>query len=371
VPSSKNYVVIALALTTLGGAGLAWTQYRELVELRAAAMNADERGEWQKRAGDLEKLNRQLQDELAALRAGQATDGDDVVVAADDRPAREGRGRGGFRGGPGGQGRGAQAQLNALRDKPEFQALLRVQQKAAIDARYGALFQNLNLPADQLDKLKTLLADRQTTMQDVMAAAREQGIDPRTDPAGYRKLITDAQNEINNGIKSLIGDGGLTQLQNFEQTQPQRNVVNELQQRLAYTSSPLTTSQADQLVQVLASNTPQRANGQANPGGQGRGFGGGGEFGGMLAGAFGGPGGFNAAADFRAAGPTAPVTQAAVSQAQNILSQPQLAALQDIQQQQQSQQQLQQLLRTTVGRGGAGQAPATGGGAGGGRRGKG
>ena len=31
--------------------------------------------------------------------------------------------------------------------------------KAAVEARYAPLFKNLNLPADQIEKLKTLLAD--------------------------------------------------------------------------------------------------------------------------------------------------------------------------------------------------------------------
>jgi hypothetical protein len=376
VPFSRTTLTLTLALATLGLAGLGWSQYRELVELRAAAMNTDERAEWQKRAWDLEKLNRELQDELAALRATQSPDGVAPAVAtAEERPA-EGR-RGGFRGGPG--GRAQQQQLNSLRDlvtKPEVQALMRVQQQAAVDARYAALFRNLNLAPDQLNKLKTLLADRQTTLQDVMLAARDQGIEPRTDPAAFRKLVSDTQEALNNNIRSLLGDSGFTQLQTYEQTLPQRNVVNDLQQRLSYTDTPLTPNQADQLVQILAANAPARANNAPNdptrPGPQIRIAAGGGpvDVGGMLAGAFGGPGGnvFTAVADVGGrGGATAPVTQNAVNQAQSILAPTQVSALQQIQQQQQAQQQLQQLMRGAIGPGGGGnqpQPPASGGGAG-------
>jgi hypothetical protein len=389
VALSRTSLTLALALATLGLAGLGWSQYRELVELRAAAMDTDERAEWQKRAWDLEKLNRELQDELAALRAAQSADGAAPVVAtAEERPG-EGR-RGGFRGGPGGPGgRGQQQQINSLRElvnKPEVQALMRVQQQAAVDARYAALFRNLNLPPEQLNKLKTLLADRQTALQDVMLAARDQGIEPRTDPAAFRKLVTDTQNDLNNNIRSLVGDSGFTQLQTYEQTLPQRNVVNDLQQRLSYTDTPLTANQADQLVQILAANTPQRPNNAPNdpnrPGPQVRIAAGGGpggpmDLGGMLAGAFGGPGGggafFTAVTDAGGGrgGATAPVTQNAVTQAQSILAPAQVSALQQIQQQQQSQQQLQQLLRGAVGPGGGGNPggnqpqPANGGGTGG------
>jgi hypothetical protein len=266
--------------------------------------------------------------------------------------------------------------MNALRDlatKPEVQALMRVQQQAAVDARYAALFRNLNLPPEQLNKLKSLLADRQSSLQDVALAARDQGIDPRSDPAAFRKLVTDTQNEINGNIRSLLGDGGFTQLQTYEQTLPQRNVVSELQQRLSYSDNPLTPTQADQLVQILAANAPQRTNPNPadpnRPGPQVRiaagGFGGpAADLGGMLAGALGGPGGgmFNVVVDGGGrGGATAPVTQAAVNQAQSILAPSQVSALQQIQQQQQSQQQLQQILRNTL----APAQPANGGGTGG------
>lgn len=352
---SQSYLVILLALTTLGGAGVAWNQYRELTDLRAAALTPAERAEWQKRAWDLEARNRELQDELAAR---QVATGDNAnrLPPPDSEPPPEGPPRGGQRGGRG------PAQFAALRElvnKPEVQALMRVQQKAAIDSRYAAFFHSLNLAPEQADKLKDLLVERQTTLQDVMNAAREQGINPRNDPEGFRQLVADAQSDITNGIKGLIGDNGLAQLQNYEQTLPQRNLVNDLQQRLSYTNSPLTPTQADQLVQILATTSPQRAN-TANdfpappPGGRG-GFGGMAEIGGLVAGAMGGGMGGPAG------GATARVTADAVAQAQTVLAPPQVAALKQIQEQQQSQQQLQKILRDTVTNPPAGQN-ATGGG---------
>lgn len=360
--SPKSYLIALLTLTTIGGVALAWRQHQELVELRAAALNKDERAALQKRGWDLEKLNRELRDQLAAARSNKAGEADAVVAAAStDRPA--------FEEGRGGRGRGGRGpmdgmqQMAAMRDlmaKPEVQALMSVQQKAAIDARYASLFKNLNLPPEQLDKLKNLLLERQTTVQDVMSAARDQGMDPRTDPAGFRKLIADAHNSVNNGIKSVLGDSGFAQLQTYEQTLPQRNVVNDLQQRLSYTNTPLTSVQAEQLVQVLAANTPTRTpnnppvdGGPPPPPMGGRGPGGGfGDFGAAVLGAFGGggpgPGFMAAVVDGGRGGATAPVTSTAVAQAQAILAPPQLQALQDIRQQQQSQQQLQQLIRETM-----------------------
>ncbi len=382
--SPKTIVILVLALTTVGGAALAYRQYQELVELRAAAMNKDERADLQKRLWELEKTNRELNDQIAASRS----DGNDVETAlaaatGEPAPERGERGGRGSRGGRGGENSAAQVALRELMAKPEVVAVLDQQRKLAVERQYAALFKNLNLSSEQADKLKTILADRQTTMQDVRNVAREQGIDPRADPEGFRKLMESTRNDINASIKGVIGDAGLAQLQNYEQTMPQRSLVNDLQQRLSYSSAPLSQAQSEQLVQILAANQPAR---QTQPGatnaadaGGGRGFGDGGGFGGGpgLGGAMGGgrgPGGDLGAlagaflGSGGGGGRGATITPAAVNQAQSILSQPQVTALQQLQQQQQAQQQLQQAVRTTLQNaapaaqtGGATGAPAAGG----------
>lgn len=353
--SPKTWLILLLAATTAGGAWLAWRQNDELAALRAAAMNRDERASMQKRVWDLEKSNREMQDRLAARRA---PDGDPEGLLPPnkaDRSPRDPGGRGPVRADP---RRETDQQAKAMRDlvsRPDVQSMIAVQQKAAIDARYSALFKNLNLPAAQIDKLKGLLAERTTTMLDVLSVASDQGVDPRDNPAAFRQLVASTQDEINKSIKSLLGDQGFAQLANYEQTMPQRNLVNELQQRLSYSSTPLSNTQADQLVQILASNPPPRpvpgnpaGNApppNANPGGGPpvRGI----DVGGMFAGFVGGalsPGG----PDPGRGGGGSMVTPAAVAQSQTILAPPQVAALQQIQQQQQTQQQLRQLWSETV-----------------------
>ena len=342
--SPKIYVILVLALTTSGGVALAWRQYQELVELRAAALNQNERADLQKRIWDLEKLNRQLSDRLVASQSRPASGGPDgpgALGAEDDGRRRGDRGPEGGRGGnPGAQ----QAALRELMAKPEVQAMIDLQRKLGIEQRYAALFKNLNLSPEQSEKLKRLLVDRQTTIQDVAAAAREQGITPRNDPESFRKLVADAQDQVTQGIRGVIGDAGVAQLQNYEQTLPQRNLVNDLQ------------TQAEQLVQILASNAPARP---ANPGGgDGMGPGGpgalflgrGGDVGALADAFIGGLGGgaITAALDGARGGGTAPITPAAVNQAQAVLAQPQMTAQQQMQQQQQAQQQLQQLVRGTL-----------------------
>ncbi|MDO8541592.1 MAG: hypothetical protein Q7S40_14230 [Opitutaceae bacterium] len=237
-------------------------------------------------------------------------------------------------------------------NKPDVQALLAVQKKAAIDQRYADLFKMLNLTPTQIEKLKALLEERANTMQDMIAAARDQGVNLRANPEA-RKLVTETQNQLNEGIKAAIGESSFDQLTSYERTVPQRNLVGDLEQRLSYTPTPLTAAQAGQLVQILAANPPQRA---AIPAGSPSGGANSAvrlDTGAIVRNAMAtvpGVGLLLGSADDsgRPAIPGYPISSSALNQAQAVLSPPQLAALQQLQQQQQAQMQLKNLVTETL-----------------------
>ena len=311
--SPKNYLIVFLAFTTAGGAALAWRQYQELLKVQSSSLTSDERADWQKRLWTAEKRRHELEDALKAKTGGPA-------VMADAGNADEG-GPGGRRGG----NRGNMANnFMAMMDKPEIQKLMAIQQKASLDGRYAALFKNLNLSPAQLEQFKNLLVEKQTAMTDALAAARAQGINPRTDPEDFQKLVTDAQAEADNGIKAALGDAGYAQYQQYQQTLPQRNVVTQLATSLSYTSTPLTGAQTEQMVQILAANTPPSTNSTAA----------------NLR--------FNVASSFGVGfggQMNSPITNDAITQSQSVLSPTQVQALQQLQATQQAQTQLNQAMR--------------------------
>ncbi len=311
--SPKNTLLVVLALSTLGCGALAWRQYQELVKLRAAALNPQERADWQKRLWASEKQRAALEAQVAAHESGPAETDPAGPPAPGPRP--------GFRNG--------RANFAALMDNPEIQRLVATQQKAALDARYAALFKSLNLTPQQLDQFKNFLVEKSTAMMDVLSAARAQGINPRTDPAGFRQLVTSAQTEIDDNIRSTLGDAVFSQYQQYEQTLPQRALLSQLDQRLSYSSTPLTGDQSNQLMQILAATAtvPPSNNGP-------RAFIG-------AAGAVLGTGG-------AMAGPHATITDATVSQAAGVLAGPQVDALKQIQQEQQSQAALAAAFRAQM-----------------------
>jgi hypothetical protein len=318
VNSLKNYLILLLVLATAGGAALAWRQYQELVQLRAAALNNNERADWQKRLWESEKRRHDLEAALAALREkGSAASGGvmDALGGTDD-PA-SGRPRGPDRG-------NLASNFIAMMGRPDLQKLMATQQRAALDSRYATLFRNLNLNPEQLEQFKNLLVEKQTALTDALAAARAQGIDPRSDPQGLRTLVADAQAEVDASIKSALGDAAYAQYQQYQQTLPQRTAVNQLQQSLSYTSTPLTSAQTEQMVQILAANTPPSTNSAAANGRA------------AVASAFGvGLGGQLGS----------PITNDAITQSQTVLAPAQVQALQQLQAAQQAQAQLAQAMR--------------------------
>ena len=313
----RNLITLVLCLALVAAAALAWYQYKELISLRAQIADGDDVA-LKKQLADARKTIRSLEDRLAAMRGRRGPNGELVNEGGDDN----GGPNGGRRGGPGGRW-GAFGQMAS---NPEFQKLMAIQMKGRISQTYGALFKSLNLSPDQLAQFQGLLGDKQQAMMDVLAAARDQGINPRTDPDGFKTLVNQAVSQVDATIQQTLGDAGYQQYQQYQQTLPERNVVNTLQQQLSYTQTPLTDDESNAMVALLQQTQPQRAgSGTA----------------GTSTGGDAGPG-LMALVN---GGGNAKVTDEAVTQASGVLSAPQLAALQQIQQQQQAQQQMQQLMR--------------------------
>jgi hypothetical protein len=306
VNSPRNYLLIFFVLATLGGAALAWNQHLELIKLRA---------ELQEKDLDAQLHQHQLEGKLAALRAGASAK---AAASADEAQQN-----------PGDDQNARFAAMRALRNNPEFLKLLALQQKAQLNNSYAPLFkqlaQQLNLSPAQIAAFQNLLVQKQDAARDVLSAARDQGLDPRTDRAAITQLMTQSNAEIDSQIQSTLGDAAFAQYQAYEQTLPQRNTVNQVAQSLSFTNSPLSDSQAQQLIQVMADNSNQNT---FNPT----------SFRALLTGTT----------------PSSPITDAEITQASSFLSPDQIAALQQEQQAQRAQAEIQRQLRAAA----QGTAPA-------------
>lgn len=330
----KRFALPLLVVLLLGATGFGVVQYQDAQRLRAelAGLGKD-RDDLRKKLWDAQKQKaaaaKSARDEAAAPGAveGRGDEGRNLAKPTAAAPLERMRAEGG--------------PFNAMMNSPEVQQLMAIQQKANLDSRYAGLFKRLNLSPADLEKFKNLLVEKQATVMDAIAAAREQGMLGRDNRDEIRTLVQNAQAEVDDSIRTTLGDGVYSQYKSYEATLPQRSVVDQLGQRLSYSTTPLSDTQADQLVQIMASTAP------AGTGSSG----GGGARGAMAMGlvsAF--PGGAQVAAMM---GGGAKITDAAVTQAQGVLAPPQVAALQSLQQEQQASAKLMEQMRANRQGGGA------------------
>ncbi len=317
----KRLPLIILAVLVLGSAGFGISQLEKVRRLTDDATAwGSEKAALQKQVWELQRRIGELERSHAAGAGGPAP-ADGESRGRNPQPMTDAN-----RPGPRGP-RADGARIESVMANPDFQKLLAVQQKGALDGRYSVLFKQLQLSPADLEKFKNLLVEKQSVVMDVMGAARTEGMSGRGNRDQVNQLVQDAQNEVDSTIKSTLGDAVYAQYQNYEATQPQRAVVSQLEQRLSYSPEPLTDAQSQQLVQILAETTPARENTGRN-GGPG-GFA-------MMTGAMGG-------ANPMFGGSS--ISPEAVTKAQAILNTQQIAALQGLQQEQLANAQLRQQMR--------------------------
>jgi hypothetical protein len=256
VNSGKKYLVLVFVVLAVAAGVLAWRLRLENIELRGRLLGNDERDALQKRLAELTAQNKELQDMIAALQA---------QIGALALQARDQKNRVGENGSLGGnstpEADTASPPVAAVGNpgQPTSQ-----QVEALVDARYAALFKQLNLTPGQTEQLRLLLAARIQAMSGAGAALTPQDPSQRVDMATLRQAVANAEAGVNAQIESQFGDAVYAQFQQYQQTFPQRNTVNQLSQMLSGSDAALTDDQANQLVQILVqTEVPQ---GRGGPG---------------------------------------------------------------------------------------------------------
>jgi hypothetical protein len=218
----------------------------------------------------------------------------------------------------------------AALDNPAIQKVMAATMKSSLDQRYGSLFRQLKLSPADLDKFKDLLVERQMGGVDVMRAAQSQGVNPGTGGAGLAALMGKAQTDVDDSIRSLIGDQRFQQYQDFNQNIASYTLLDQIERRLSYTNAPLQESQSEPLLRALV-ETSQPLPGFAGPAG----------------GALGSFVQSMASSNPLVAAMTArPLSNETIAQAQTVLTPAQTEVLRQIQAEQQSQTNIMQSLRT-------------------------
>lgn len=308
-------LAIVLGLAAAGGLVYAWHLHGLLGESQdELAAQAKELARLQAQLATTEQETRRAADQgTAGVEPAAATPAPPGTATPDAGRAQPPRGEG----------------TAAWRNSPEAQRLMAIQRRAGLDGRYAALFRKLNLSPADLEKFKALLVDKQSAPMDVMAAAREQGLNPRENREQISALIRNFEAETDASIRATLGEAAYQQYQQYEQTGPQRGMVNQIEQRLSYSTTPLYGNQSEQLVNLLAAAAPAGSAGR-----------------GPVAGPAGPTGGRNVT-----------ITDAVIAQSEGFLSPPQVEALRQLQQEQLAQAELRQQMQQARRNNTAGDAP--------------
>jgi hypothetical protein len=297
VRSGKNFAILFLLVTTVTGTTIAWIQHRKLIELRASMANIEQPSGLPETAASIDVSSR---DFAAQTRVEKQDEPDSLPTLPQTRAVSGTAGRD-----------ERNAQIKALMERPDIQRLMAIQEKSTLDSRYSALFRNLSLTPDQLERFKELLVEKRIAASDVRSAAREQGMSGREDRENLAKIVATTQAEIDESIRAALGESGFAKYENFEKTLPQRNLVDQLERRLSYSSTPLTNQQTEQMVTILAAQGIQTSGAPAGP-----------------------------------RGTRNAITDTTINQARGILAGPQIDALRQLQQEQQAQATLNSEMRT-------------------------
>lgn len=231
-----SYVTVLLGVVAVAAAALAYSEYRQLAQMRSEGLTVQERGRLQKVAWDAEKQVHHLQTQLSAARVLHS-DEEDAKPGADNKAAL-------------GQ---AAADYLARMDDPEVRRLTDLQRLANLNRAYGQFFRDAHLSPEQVQKFQQLMLERQRAETDVLAAAADQGINPMSNPTEFRQMVRAAQADVDKQIQQSLGSDGYQQFQQFQQGQNQRGVVNQLQADLSYTDAPLSDQQKAAVLQIVQS----------------------------------------------------------------------------------------------------------------------
>lgn len=235
----KNVLIVILCLTTVGSSYYAWTLSQELSVYPQTPLLST----------SAKKPSSSSSSRSAPIEVSSLDTTEHGAELEHEESGEPNSSRGAM----------ASARREAIREvveSPEFQSLQSFVRKGTLDRRYAPLFKQLNLSPADLDTLKRLLVEKQNTQSDVIAAARNEGLDLRNNREELMKLMDLNRSDIDGTIKDKFGEQIYEAYQKYETTMPYRGVVDTLGKKLSYTPNPLTDAQENQMIDLIARTQP-------------------------------------------------------------------------------------------------------------------
>lgn len=140
-------------------------------------------------------------------------------------------------------------QMAAAFDDPQMRMDMVERQMNRVDSRFADFFKDLDLNPDDVDTLRTLMAERgvidwEMRMRSFGADSEEARVELERERERQKSLLEEQ-------IAGLIGENNTLALQDYTETLPYRNEVEALASSLSFTDSPLSPEQSEVLVRSI------------------------------------------------------------------------------------------------------------------------
>jgi hypothetical protein len=149
---------------------------------------------------------------------------------------------------------GGQPDVDAiLTNHPEVLAMFVKAIRGQTDQVYGALFARLHLSADQIDHLKTLIVNDLEAQLDLRSTAQSQGL--RNDDPAIVKERDQQKADLQAAEQALLGPEAYAAYNAATRTEPLRGAVGQIAYMTQFSAAPLTGSQSEQLLELMAQSS--------------------------------------------------------------------------------------------------------------------
>jgi hypothetical protein len=155
---------------------------------------------------------------------------------------------------------------NALLDDPEFRKARLTQARVNLRLKWPNLARDLGLTDAEAEALFNTLAEDQLRQETELASYMAKGAPANeTLAAEFTRLQNEHKQQQKETLVALLGPGRYADFEDYEQTTPSRDRVNNISNLMAQAGTPLTATQAKSFTALMVGEQRRRLQMQAQP----------------------------------------------------------------------------------------------------------
>lgn len=142
----------------------------------------------------------------------------------------------------------ARALAQSMND-PEHRKIARENRLQKVEQQYAQLIEQLHLSADDAQKLKDLIADNQTKLDDKMLPLIFTGGNSTNNLAAMAQIASAEQTQGDQRVKELVGDAAFAQYQEYQKSLSDRDALHQFE--IENPNNALAPETREQLIAIM------------------------------------------------------------------------------------------------------------------------